>query len=188
MSRDQVARVLILGASGQVGHALQQSTPPATTLFTPSSSEVDLRTTDSLRAAIRDCAPDVILNCAAFTRVDDAQSHSDTARAINAEAPQIIVEEAVRFGARLIHISTDYVFDGTGSPPNAPGAPTAPLNVYGSTKLAGENAILSANANAVVLRTSWVHSGSGANFVATAVRALTKGGAMHVVDDQVSTP
>ena len=188
MNSNHAARVLIFGASGQVGRALQNSAPSWSTIFTPTSLKVDFRNQHALQTAIRERAPDIIINCAAFTRVDDAQSDSNTAREINAEAPQILAEECARLSARLIHVSTDYVFDGSGSPPYLPTDSPAPLNVYGTTKLAGENAVLNANTNAAVVRTSWVHSGGGVNFIATAVDALRRGDTLRVVDDQVSTP
>jgi dTDP-4-dehydrorhamnose reductase len=183
-----VTRALVLGGSGQVGLALQQVTPANTTVIAPSSREIDLRNGEALRAAARHAAADVIINCGAFTRVDDAEKERDDAFAINADAPRVLAEVARETGARLLHVSTDYVFDGTGGPPYRSDALVAPLNVYGASKLAGESGVLDANDNAAVVRTAWVHSGGGVNFIATAVRVLQKGVVMRVVDDQVSTP
>ena len=183
-----MSRILLLGASGQVGQALLRSASNSRTVVAPSSRDVDLRSSDSIRAIVNDSKPDVIINCAAFTRVDDAEKEIDDAYAINAEAPRVFAEEAKRINARLLHVSTDYVFDGMSGAPYSVDATVHPLSVYGASKLAGETALLSANTNAVVVRTAWVHSGGGVNFIATAVRVLRKGTVMRVVDDQVSTP
>lgn len=181
-------RVLILGSNGQVGKALQATVPAGVELLLPTSSALDLRDADALRAYVGKAAADTIINCAAFTRVDDAEAERADANAINAVAPRILAEESARTGARLLHVSTDYVFDGTSGAPYAPEATTAPLNVYGSSKRDGETAVVAANPAAAVVRTAWVHSGGGVNFIATAVRVLRSGKSMRVVDDQVSTP
>ena len=178
----------MLGASGQVGTALQRSAPNGAVILAPSSSTADFRKPQQLRDVVVASKADVIINCAAFTRVDDAETETAEAYAINSEMPQLLAELSVKHGARLLHISTDYVFDGSGLPPYNTLAPTAPLSVYGASKLAGEHAVLSANPDAAVVRTAWVHAGAGVNFVATAVRVLSKGTVMRVVDDQVSTP
>lgn len=181
-------RVLILGGSGQVGTALQRSAPTNATIVAPSSHEADFRNTATLSVIVRDAAPAIIINCAAFTRVDDAESAVDDAFLINAIAPQQLADAATSAQARLVHVSTDYVFDGAGPAPYRVDATPAPLSVYGHSKLAGERAVLAHCPNATVVRTAWVHSGGGVNFVATAVRMLTAGKVMRVVDDQVSTP
>ena len=182
-----MTHILLLGASGQVGQALLRSAPRGVTVVAPSSADVNLRNAQSIRACVREFAPGVIINCAAFTRVDDAEVETESAYAVNADAPRVLAEEAFRINARLLHISTDYVFSG-GNAPFATDAAVAPLSVYGASKLAGEQAVLGSKANAAVVRTSWVHSGGGVNFIATAVRVLRNGNVMRVVDDQVSTP
>ncbi|HEV8214239.1 MAG TPA: dTDP-4-dehydrorhamnose reductase [Gemmatimonadaceae bacterium] len=181
-------RVLIFGASGQVGVALQQTAPPGIHIVAHDLAETDIRRPESVRAAIDSVAPDLVVNCAAFTNVDAAESDPETAHAVNALAPGTIAEAASAAHARLVHISTDYVFNGQASIPYAPNAATAPLSVYGSTKLEGEQRVLRAASNSVILRTAWVHSSGGANFVRTAVRHLMAGKTMRVVDDQIGTP
>ena len=182
-------RVLLLGASGQVGRAVMQSANTDTSITSPSSAELDLRKGTAARQAVLDIKPDVVINCAAFTRVDDAEKTGvSDAQALNAEAPGILAQSAAEVGARFVHLSTDYVFDGTGLPPYAPDAAMNPLSVYGDTKMRGEQRVLENNPDALVVRTAWVHSGGGTNFITTAVNLFLKGKAMHVVDDQVSTP
>ena len=183
-----MSRVLLLGASGQVGNAVLQSAIAGHEIITPTKQESDLRQLNTLRSFVLDAKPDAIINCAAFTRVDDAERDSDAAHAINAEAPRVIAECAQELGARFVHVSTDYVFDGTGSPPYAPAAPVAPQSVYGASKLKGEQLVALANPGAAIVRTAWVHSGGNLNFVATAVRIFQQQKVMHVVDDQISTP
>lgn len=181
-------RVLIFGGSGQVGKALQLAAPVDAAVMAPSSRDVDLRQRETLAEVVRDSAPDVVINCAAFTRVDDAETAVAEARAINWGAPPVLAEAAASVGARFLHISTDYVFDGAGGAPYRTDAAVSPLNIYGQSKVAGEIAVLNAETNAAIVRTAGVHSGGGVNFVATAVRLLTGGQVMRVVDDQVSTP
>ena len=181
-------RVLILGGSGQVGKALQLSAPVDATIIAPSSREADLRNRDTLADIVRDCAPDVVINCAAFTRVDDAETEISEAQRINWGAPPVLAEAAATIGARFLHVSTDYVFDGAGGAPYRTDAAVSPLNVYGQSKVAGEIAVRNLKTNAAIVRTAGIHSGGGVNFVATAVRLLSGGQVMRVVDDQVSTP
>ena len=181
-------RVLILGGSGQVGKALQHSAPADAELIVPGSAAVDMRDSESLERAVHDSKPDIIINCAAFTRVDDAETEPADAALINTTAPGVLAALATDRRARFVHVSTDYVFDGFGAAPYETSAKPSPLNVYGATKLDGEVAVMRACPDAAVVRTAWVHSGGGVNFVATAVRVLRNGTVMRVVDDQVSTP
>lgn len=180
-------RVVVFGASGQVGSALQRTAPAWATLI-PHDSRTDIRERDAVACAIKDSGADVVINCAAFTRVDDAEAEPDQARMTNAIAPALMAEFARSVGARFIHLSTDYVFDGTAHTPYALDAATSPINVYGATKLEGERRVLDMMADGVVVRTAWVHSGGGTNFIRTAVRLLTAGTPMRVVDDQIGTP
>lgn len=181
-------RVLVFGGSGQVGTALQKSAPAGAQLVAPSSRDVNMADANAIVASIHDFAPDVIINCAAYTRVDDAETHQTEAMNANAQAPRVMANAARAIDARLLHVSTDYVFDGRGPAPYSPESAPSPLNVYGESKLQGERALLESNPSAAVIRTAWVHSGGGINFVATAVRVLSGGNVMRVVDDQISTP
>jgi dTDP-4-dehydrorhamnose reductase len=184
-------RLLLLGGTGQVGRALQrhwEHTRAPWAVLAPASRELSLEHPASLAAAVRAWRPAAVVNCAAYTRVDDAEGDAPRARVVNAEAPGALAEAAAEIGARLVQLSTDYVFDGRGGAPYAPHAPTNPLSVYGRTKCDGELAVLTAHPAAVVLRTAWVHSPTPPNFVATAVRRLREGATMRVVDDQVGTP
>ena len=181
-------RLLLFGASGQVGTALQRTTPDSWAVTAHDVGETDIRDERAVAATISGVRPDTIINCAAFTNVDRAESQSDEAHQVNAVAPGIIAAAAARAGARFIHISTDYVFDGEAHTPYRTDAPTGPRSVYGQTKLDGENLVRRVDPSSVIVRTAWVHSGGGANFVRTTVRLLCAGRAMRVVDDQIGTP
>lgn len=181
-------RMLLLGGSGQLGTAIRATSGTDWVIDAPSSADVDLSNAEALGAYCRQTKPEVIVNAAAYTRVDDAEAERDLAFRINAEAPGVIATAARELDARLVHLSTDYVFDGNGPHPYRTTSPTNPLSVYGASKLAGEQAVGAANPSALTVRTSWVHSGTGVNFVATAVGMLSQGKSMRVVDDQVGTP
>lgn len=184
-----MTRVLLFGGSGQVGTAIRDQSTEAWQLIAPTSTELSLLTSSELiQEYVRQQQPNVIINAAALTRVDDAEAESDNAFAINATAPEAMALAAREVGARFIHLSTDYVFDGLGDLPYAPDAESRPLNVYGRSKRAGEQRVLAVNTSAVIVRTAWVHSGMGANFVGTAVRILSSNKPMQVVDDQVGAP
>jgi len=182
------SRVLILGASGQVGSALQQTAPARAVVAAHDLDQTDIRDRSAVTRAIDDARPDVVINCAAFTNVDGAESRPDEALDANGVAPGLIAEATQAAGVRLIHLSTDYVFDGCAHIPYKTAAVPAPINVYGATKLEGERRVLAGAPDSVVVRTAWVHSGAGANFVRTAVRLLSAGKPMRVVDDQIGTP
>ncbi len=189
-------RVLITGASGQVGAAVARlfaDQLPDATLLLPTRAELDLLQPDSIRAAVAAAEPRWIVSCGAYTAVDAAESHREAAHAANAVAPGILAEQAARCGAGMIHFSTDYVFDGSGERPWVETDPTGPPNVYGSTKLLGEEAVTAALGSTalpwVVLRTSWVYSGGGKNFVRTMLRLLsTQREALRTVGDQHGAP
>lgn len=183
-----MTRVLLLGATGQVGAAILQSAAPDVKITAPEKRVADFRNPATLHALVSDSRPDIVINCAAYTRVDDAETDADTAHTVNSESPYQLALASAAVGARFVHVSTDYVFDGTGAPPYGRDAEARPLNVYGESKLAGERRVLGLQSNAVVVRTAWVHSGQDANFVATAVRLFQASKVMHVVDDQISTP
>jgi dTDP-4-dehydrorhamnose reductase len=181
-------RALIFGASGQVGSALQQTALPSVAIVAHDLDTTDIRDRTAVTRAVGDARPDVVINCAAFTNVDGAEARADEAMAANGVAPGVIAEVAAKASVRFIHVSTDYVFDGRAHTPYRPDAPVAPINVYGATKLEGERRVLSAAPESVVVRTAWVHSGGGVNFVRTSVRLLSAGTPMRVVDDQIGTP
>jgi dTDP-4-dehydrorhamnose reductase len=183
-------RVLITGAAGQVGSALLASVPPHTELQAVDLQQLDITDADAVGATVQAWRPQVIINAAAYTAVDQAESQAPLAAAVNAQAPGHLARAAKSVdGCRLIHISTDYVFDGSATEPYQPGDAPNPLSVYGVTKLAGEQAVLEVLADrAVVLRTAWVYSAQGSNFLLTMLRLMRERGAVRVVADQRGTP
>jgi len=181
-------KILILGVSGQVGSELQRSFADAGELICCDRRQADLSNPENLRRVVRDAAPDVILNAAAYTAVDRAESDGDAAMAINAHAPRILAEEARRCGALLIHYSTDYVFDGSKNGSWIEADPTGPLNVYGASKLAGEQAIAEVGGKYLILRTSWVYGPHGKNFLLTMLRLGAERDRLTIVDDQIGAP
>lgn len=182
------ARALIFGGSGQAGQALLATAPPSVTIVAHDARTTDVRDPEAVDRAVADAKAGVIINCAAFTNVDAAESRSGEAFEVNAAGAENVARSACRHGARVIHVSTDYVFDGSAHSPYPVDAPTRPLGVYGSSKLEGERRVLASGADCVIVRTAWLHSRDGANFVRTTVRVLREGRLMRVVDDQVGTP
>jgi dTDP-4-dehydrorhamnose reductase len=183
-----VTRILVPGKTGQVGWELQATLAPLGIVTALDRGEMDLASPDSIRRAIRDARPEVIVNAAAYTAVDKAESEPDLAMRVNGVAPGIMAEEAKRLGAVLIHYSTDYVFDGNlGRPYTEEDAPD-PVNAYGRTKLAGERAIEAVGGKYVILRTSGVYGSRGSNFVLTILRAAREKAELTVVDDQHGSP
>ncbi len=181
-------RILVTGAQGQVGHALAQLLPAHGDVIALDRTALDLADPDAIVAAVRAAAPDLIVNAGAYTTVDAAEKERAAAFAVNAQAPQVLAEEARRLGALLIHYSTDYVFDGTARIPYGEDAPVAPLNVYGESKLAGEVAIAGSGALALTLRTSWVYGLRGRNFLLTIRRLAAERPELRIVADQHGTP
>jgi dTDP-4-dehydrorhamnose reductase len=182
-------KVLIAGAAGQVGRALVDSAPTPIEVVKCSHQNLDVADERAVLSCIRLHAPDVIVNAAAHTAVDRAESEPELARRVNSDGPRYLALAAREVGARLVHISTDFVFDGASSIPYPPEAPTNPLNVYGVTKRAGEQAVLEVfPERSVVLRTSWVYAAEGSNFVRTMLRVMGANAAVRVVADQVGTP
>jgi dTDP-4-dehydrorhamnose reductase len=182
-------RVLVTGARGQVGAALLASAPPAFAVTGLSHQDLDITDEAVVLNSVRTHRPDVIINAAAYTAVDRAEAERDAAERINAHAPRYLASAAREIGARLVHLSTDFVFDGTASVPYLPQAATNPLSTYGRTKRAGELAVLDVlPANSVVLRTAWVYSAHGTNFLRTMLRLMAANGQVRVVADQIGTP
>lgn len=181
-------KILITGANGQVGHALTQRLASLGEVIALDRQDADLSRSESLVAVLDAHRPDWIINAAAYTAVDKAESEQGLANEINAKAPGIMAVWAGQHGAKLVHYSTDYVFDGQLDRPYLEGDATAPLNVYGATKLAGEQAILATKAQAWVFRTTWVFAAHGANFLKTMLRLGQERDALSVVNDQIGAP
>lgn len=183
-----MSRILVTGRNGQVGFELLRSLAEQGEVVATGRNEMDLADPDSIRKAVRDIAPDLIVNAAAYTAVDQAESEPELALAVNGTAPGVLAEEAKRLGAVLIHYSTDYVFDGNKNAPYTEDDEPRPINVYGRTKLAGERAIQAANVPHLVLRTSWVYGARGKNFLLTILRLAKEREELSIVDDQVGAP
>jgi dTDP-4-dehydrorhamnose reductase len=182
-------RVLITGGSGQVGRALRALAPVGADIAAPSRHELDLARPERLAEAIRSLAPELIVNAAAFTEVDRAESEAETARLVNAVSVRRLAEVASAMRARFIQLSTDYVFDGTGGRPYLPSDLPCPLSVYGATKLEGERSALEpTDGRGLVLRSSWIYAPGGRNFVTTLLGMLARESRVRVVVDQVSVP
>ena len=180
--------ILLIGKTGQVGWELQSALVPLGRVITLDRSQMNLVDPDAIRRAIREAAPSVIVNAAGYTAVDKAESEPDLARQINAIAPGIIGEEAKRAKALLVHYSTDYVFDGVHAAPYVEDDEPNPCNIYGKTKLQGEQAISASGCAYLILRTSWIYSKRGTNFVLTMLRLAREREQLAVVDDQIGSP
>ena len=181
-------KILVPGRTGQVGWELQSALAPLGTVIALDRDQMDLANPDSIRRAIREHKPQIIVNAAAYTAVDKAESEPEPAMLINGVAPGILAEEARRLGAVLVHYSTDYVFDGTKKQPYIEDDPPHPLSEYGRSKLAGEQAIASSGATHLIFRTSWVYAARGQNFVRTMLRLGRERSELRIVDDQVGAP
>lgn len=180
--------ILLTGKNGQVGFELQRALAPLGNVHAVDSGDCDLADADALRALIRDVRPSLIVNPAAYTAVDRAETEVDKAMAVNARAPGIMGEEAERLGASVIHFSTDYVFDGHKPTPYTEQDPTGPLGVYGQSKLDGEKDLASATRRHLILRTSWVVGAHGHNFAKTMLRLAAERTHLNVVNDQLGAP
>ncbi len=181
-------KILLTGKNGQVGWELQRTLATLGDVIAVGHHEMDLADPDSIRRVIGRVGPDLIVNAAAYTAVDKAESEPDLAMAINGIAPGIMAEEAKRLNATIIHYSTDYVFDGAGKHPYVEENAPNPLNIYGKTKLAGERAIQAAGVSHLILRTSWVYGTRGRNFLLTILRLARERGELKIVDDQFGNP
>lgn len=182
-------KVLITGAQGQVGRALVLSAPSQFEVRGVSRQQLDVTDAGAVNAYVAAYRPDLIINAAAYTAVDKAESEPHHAELGNVTAPRHLAEAAKRINARLIHISTDFVFDGQSTQPYSIDHATAPLGVYGRTKLAGEQAVTDVlGTQALIVRTAWVYDATGKNFLRTMLRLMHERGAVNVVADQVGTP
>ena len=186
-------KILLLGKNGQLGWELQRALAPlgdviALDFDSPGPLTADFSKPETLAATVRAVAPHIIVNAAAHTAVDKAESEPGFAHALNAAAPAVLAREAQACGAWLVHYSTDYVFDGSGSTPWAEDSPTGPLSVYGRTKLDGEQAIRTSGCEHVILRTSWVYAARGGNFAKTMLKLARERDRLTVIDDQIGSP
>jgi len=185
-------KILLFGKDGQVGWELQRSLAPLGEVVALDSGSRefcgDFTRLDGIADTVRAVEPDVIVNAAAYTAVDKAESEPERVRVINALAPAVLAREAGKLGAWLVHYSTDYVFDGSGSAPRVETDPSGPLNAYGVTKLEAEQAILTSGCNHLIFRTSWVFAARGSNFAKTMLRLAQQRDSLNVIDDQVGAP
>ncbi|MBR7799031.1 dTDP-4-dehydrorhamnose reductase [Undibacterium fentianense] len=187
-------KILLTGTSGQLGQSLVKALNDVCELITPNRHELDLSNVASIAPYIQQCKPDLIINPAAYTAVDLAEKERETAFRVNAQAPTVFAQEAKKLGIGLIHFSTDYVFDGSKATANGEQLPyneqdsCKPLNVYGASKLAGEQAITESGCQHLILRTSWVYSDFGKNFLLTILRLAKEKTDLNIVNDQWGTP
>ena len=181
-------KILLTGITGQVGGELQQSLASLGEVVGVGRERLDLAQPESIRQVVREVKPEAIVNAAAYTAVDKAETEPELATAINAIAPKILAQEAQQLGATLVHVSTDYVFDGQKNTPYTEEDTPNPLGVYGQTKLAGEAGVREACEDSIILRTAWVYSAGGKNFAKTMLRLGAEREELRVVADQVGTP
>jgi dTDP-4-dehydrorhamnose reductase len=180
--------ILLIGTNGQVGQELNRMLPRVGDVMPIDRQRLELTKPEEVRRAIRTYRPTLVVNAAAYTAVDKAESEETLARAINAEAPALMAEEAKKIGASFIHFSTDYVFDGSKSTPYDEDDPTNPQNVYGRTKLEGERAIQASGAPYLIFRTAWVYATQGRNFLLSILRLATEREELKIVRDQIGAP
>lgn len=187
-----MTKILLLGKGGQVGWELQRSLSTLGELIALDQSSThycgDFSNLTGLAETVRAVRPDVIVNAAAHTAVDKAESEPELARTLNALAPQVLAQEAAKLGAWLVHYSTDYVFDGSGDTPWLESDTPSPLSVYGATKLEGEQLIAAANPRHLIFRTSWVYAARGGNFAKTMLRLAQERDKLTVINDQIGAP
>jgi len=181
-------RILLTGRNGQLGHELERALAPLGEVVATGRAELDLSNLDAIGSAIERVRPDVIVNAAAYTAVDQAESERAAAFRVNAEAVGRIGEAAARRGALVLHYSTDYIFDGAKSTPYTEEDPPHPLNVYGESKLAGERSLAASGCRHLILRTGWVYESRGRNFLLTILRLARERDELRVVGDQVGSP
>jgi dTDP-4-dehydrorhamnose reductase len=180
--------ILVTGKNGQVGYELQRALLPIGNVVAVNRQQMNLSETTSIREAVSQIKPDIIVNTAAYTAVDKAETDQQTAMQINGIAPGVLAEEAAKLNALLIHYSTDYVYDGSKENVYLETDATNPVNYYGLTKLTGEQAIQATTVEHLILRTSWVYGGRGSNFLLTMLRLMKERAELNVIDDQHGTP
>lgn len=181
-------KVIVFGGSGQLGRALSHCAPGTATLHALTRSDADIGDAAQVEAAIAAHKPDLVINAAAYTAVDAAETDSAEAMRINGEAPGHIARACKASGARLVHISTDYIFDGEATRPYRPGDAVNPLSAYGRSKRAGEDAVRQALPEALLVRSQWLYAATGRNFVTTMLDLMTRRDSIDVVADQIGTP
>jgi dTDP-4-dehydrorhamnose reductase len=181
-------KVLIAGSAGQLGRALQATAPASAEILAPPEAAFDILDRAAVQAVVAATRPDLLINAAAYTAVDKAESDPETAEAVNGTAAGTLAAAAAAVGARFAHVSTDFVFDGRSADPIPPDAPPAPLGVYGATKLSGERQVAAAHAAPLIVRTAWVYAAKGNNFVHTMLRLMRERPDVRVVSDQLGTP
>jgi dTDP-4-dehydrorhamnose reductase len=181
-------RILVTGKDGQVGQEIIRLLPARFEVISAGRAECDLSHPQEIRDLVRRIEPAVVVNAAAYTAVDKAETETDLCFAINAAAPRVLAEEAARLDALLVHYSTDYVFDGRKTEPYLESDAIAPLGVYGASKAEGERGIAASSSRSIVLRTSWVYSAHGKNFLRTILRLAAERPELRVVDDQIGAP
>lgn len=181
-------KILLLGKTGQVGFELHRVLSPLGTLVAPDRKAVDLLDERAVSECLTEVQPDLIVNAAAWTAVDAAEEQTEAAMRLNQELPGQLAAYAASNHCRLVHYSSDYVYPGTGTEPWTENSPTSPLNVYGRTKLAGDEAILSSGADFLIFRTSWVYSARGNNFMKTMLRLAQSRSELSIVADQIGAP
>ncbi|KPK53106.1 MAG: dTDP-4-dehydrorhamnose reductase [Thiotrichales bacterium SG8_50] len=181
-------KILLTGAGGQLGREMHRTVPEAHELIALSSTELNVTDAVQIDRALAIHEPAVVLNAAGYTAVDRAETERERAQAVNGEGPGLLAQASVARGIRLIHVSTDFVFDGKKGSPYLPDDSPNPLGVYGETKLAGERAAMAADSGVLVVRTAWLYSGHGQNFVNTMLRLMRERSSVGVVADQVGTP
>ena len=183
-----MTRILLIGKNGQVGYELQRTLATLGKIYAPGRNTLDLASPDLIRNTIQQYKPNIIVNAAAYTQVDKAEEDPETAMMINGTAPGIIAEEAKQIGASMVHYSTDYVFDGSQKTAYSESNHPNPINVYGKTKLAGEQAIAATNIPHITLRSSWVYGNRGQNFLLTILKLAKEREMLSIVDDQIGSP
>jgi dTDP-4-dehydrorhamnose reductase len=181
-------RILLTGKNGQVGYELERSLQGLGQVIALDRSQMDLANLSQVRSVIQSIKPDMIINSAAYTAVDKAESEPVIARTINAEAPGVMAQEAAKLGAVMIHYSTDYVFDGSKNGAYLETDATGPMSVYGASKLAGEQAVIASGAMHLILRSSWVYGMRGKNFLLTMLRLAQERDQLRIVADQRGAP
>ena len=181
-------KFLLTGGNGQVGYELRRTLSPLGKVIAPARDALDLEQPDTLRAAVREFQPKVIVNAAAYTAVDQAEGDVERAARINSAAVEVLAEEAHKCGALLVHFSTDYVFDGAKADPYREDDAPNPLNIYGRTKLAGEEVLRARKDPHLIFRTSWVYGARGRNFLLTMRRLAQERKELRIVDDQMGAP